>query len=90
LAGFFAFLLQKLWYNGQKGGDEMKKILLVSVVMTLLVAARCVATIARAMYDNQAGWMNLIFRDSWFYVGVATAVIAVVCGAAMIFYHRKK
>ncbi len=49
-------------------------------VLTVLVIARCIATAARELYYNRTGWMALILRDGWFYVGIAAALVGVISG----------
>ena len=60
-----------------------KSICIGSIVMSVLVLARCVATIARELYYGRDQWMNLILRDPWTYVGMAAVAIvyisAIVC-----------
>ena len=68
----------------------MKKILMSCVVMTLLVVARCIATAVRELYYGRTAWMNVILQDSWFYVGIVTAAMAILCGTVLLSHRRKK
>lgn len=60
-----------------------KGICIGGIVMSVLVLARCVATIVRELYYGRDQWLNLILQDPWTYVGMAAVVVvyisAIVC-----------
>ncbi len=66
-----------------------KGICIGCIVMTVLVIARCIATAARELYYNRTGWMTLVLRDGWFYVGIAAALVGIISGV-MWYLERKK
>ena len=59
-----------------------KAVMIGSAVMTVLVAARCVATVLMERYYGRTAWVSVILQDPWFYVGIAAA--AVVCISAIV------
>lgn len=59
-----------------------------STVMTVLVLARCIATVAREIYYNRTGYMALILQDPWFYVGIAAAAVTGIAAVMCILEHR--
>lgn len=66
-----------------------KGICIGSVILTVLVIARCVATALITRYYGRSDWMAVILQDFWFYAGVVAAVVSVVAAAAWIVLRRK-
>ena len=66
-----------------------KGIFIGSMVMTVLVLARCIATVARELYYGRDQWMDLILRDAWFYVGIAAVVVLYISAIVCIVRSRK-
>ena len=58
-------------------------------VMTVLVIARCLATIGRARYYGYTNWNATILADPWFYVGMCAAVIGIGCLITLLVQERK-
>ena len=67
-----------------------KGICIGSILMTVLVLARCVATAVREMYYGRDQWMHLILQDFWFYVGAAAAVVGIISAVMWIVMRRKR
>ena len=64
-----------------------KGIFIGSMVLVVLVLARCIATVARELYYGREAWLNVVLQDKWFYVGIAavavvyiSAIVCLVCG----------
>ena len=55
-----------------------KTIAVAALILTVMVAIRCVVTAGRILYFGGTNWADEILADPWFYVGVAAAVIGVV------------
>ena len=55
-----------------------KAIAVASLILTVMVAIRCVVTAGRVMYFGGTDWADKILSDPWFYIGIAAAVIGVV------------
>ena len=55
-----------------------KAIAVASLILTVMVAIRCVVTAGRVMYFGGTNWADKILSDPWFYVGIVAAVIGVV------------
>lgn len=66
-----------------------KGIFLGSMVLVLLVLARCIATVARELYYGRDQWMDLILQDTWFYVGIAAVVVLYISAIVCIIRTRK-
>jgi uncharacterized membrane protein len=66
-----------------------KGIFLGSMVLVLLVLARCIATVARELYYGRDQWMDLILQDTWFYVGIAAVVVLYISAIVYIVRTRK-
>ena len=66
-----------------------KGIFIGSMVMTVLVLARCIATVARELYYGRDQWMDLILQDAWFYVGIAAVVVLYISAIVCIVRSRK-
>lgn len=66
-----------------------KGIFLGSMVLVLLVLARCIATVARELYYGRDQWMDLILQDTWFYVGIAAVVVLYISAIVCIVRTRK-
>ena len=66
-----------------------KGIFLGSLVLVLLVLARCIATVARELYYGRDQWMDLILQDTWFYVGIAAVVVLYISAIVCIVRTRK-
>ena len=66
-----------------------KGICIGSVILTVLVIARCVATALITRYSGRSDWMAVILQDFWFYAGAAAAVVSVVAAAGWIVLRRK-
>ena len=66
-----------------------KGLFFASMVMTVLVLARCIATVARELYYGRDQWMDLILQDTWFYVGIAAVVVLYISAIVCIVRSRK-
>ena len=55
-----------------------KTVAIAALILTVMVAIRCVVTAGRVMYEGGTDWADKILSDPWFYVGIAAAVIGVV------------
>jgi uncharacterized membrane protein len=66
-----------------------KGIFLGSMVLVLLVLARCIATVARELYYGRDQWMDRILQDAWFYVGIAAVVVLYISAIVCIVRTRK-
>ena len=55
-----------------------KAIAITALILTVMVAIRCVVTAGRVMYFGGTDWADKILSDPWFYIGIAAAVIGVV------------
>jgi uncharacterized membrane protein len=66
-----------------------KGIFIGSMVLVLLVLARCIATVARELYYGRDQWMDLILQDTWFYVGIAAVVVLYISAIVCIVRTRK-
>ena len=66
-----------------------KTICIFSLVMTVLVLARCVATAVRELYYGRTEWMNAILQDPWLYVG-GVAMFLLYISAIVCLAGRKK
>ena len=55
-----------------------KAIAIAALILTVMVAIRCVVTAGRVMYEGGTNWSDRILADPWFYVGIAAAIIGVV------------
>ena len=67
-----------------------KTMMIGSTVMTVLVAARCIATACMELYYGRADWVSVILRDPWFYVGVAAAALVCTSAIACLVEQRNK
>ena len=86
----FSFLFKILWYNGLKGGDDMKKLMIGSTVMLVLVLARCIATVFMERYYGRTEWIPVILDDPWFYVGIAAMILIYITAIITLIQGRKK
>ena len=68
---------------------QWKGICLTTLILTVLVLARCVATFFREKYYGRSQWMHLILQDFWFYAGAAAAVVCIISAVMWILMHRK-
>ena len=66
-----------------------KGMMVGGIVMTVLVLARCVATICMERYYGRTEWMNVILQDFWFYVGIAAVVVFCISAIVCIVRGRK-
>ena len=55
-----------------------KTVAIAALILTVMVAIRCVVTAGRVMYEGGTNWSDRILADPWFYVGIAAAIIGVV------------
>ena len=55
-----------------------KAIAVAALIITGMVAIRCVVTAGRVMYEGGTNWSDRILADPWFYIGIAAAIIGVV------------
>jgi uncharacterized membrane protein len=60
-----------------------------SLVMFLLVLARCIATVARELYYGRQAWLNVVLQDRWLYVGIAAVVVFYISAIVCIVRGRK-
>lgn len=65
-------------------------IMIASTVMTLLVAARCIATACMELYYGRRNWVSVILQDPWFYVGIVTAALVCISAIACLIRQRKE
>ena len=79
-----------MWYNEEKGGDGMKKLMIGSTVMTVLVLARCIATALMERYYGRPDWLPVVLADPWFYVGAAALVLVYITALATLIQGRKR
>ena len=86
----FSFLFKIMWYNVLKGGDGMKKLMIGSTVMTVLVLARCIATVFMERYYGRTEWIPVVLDDPWFYVGIAAMILVCITAIAILIRGRKK
>ncbi len=60
-----------------------KGIFIGSLILFVLVLARCIATVLREQYYGRTQFMDVILQDPWFYVGIAAVAVvfisAIVC-----------
>jgi hypothetical protein len=89
VAGFFAFFFEKLWYNEGKGRGFVKKLMIGSTVMTVLVLARCIATIFLERYYGRTDWQAAVLADPWFYVGIVAVVLVYATALITLIRNRK-
>ena len=68
----------------------MKKLMIGSTVMTVLVLARCIATAFIERYYGRTEWLPVVLADPWFYVGIAAAVLALITAIATFIQERKR
>lgn len=66
-----------------------KTICILSLVMTFLVLARCVATAVRELYYGRNGWMDLILQDPWLYVGGGALFLVYISAIAYLASYKK-
>ena len=55
-----------------------KTVAIAALILTVMVAIRCVVTAGRVLYFGGTDWADKILSDPWFYRGIAAAVIGVV------------
>ena len=68
----------------------MKKLMIGSTVMTVLVLARCIATVFIERYYGRTEWLHVILADPWFYVGIAAVVLVYITAIATLILARKR
>ncbi len=66
-----------------------KGICIGCMILAGLVLARCIATVARELYNGGNRWLHLLTRDFWTYAGIAAALIAIISGV-MWYLDRKR
>ena len=74
----------------QKGGDAMKKLMIGSTVMTVLVLARCIATVFIERYYGRTEWLPAVLADPWFYVGVTAAAVVLISAMVILIQTHKR
>lgn len=67
-----------------------KGILIGCTVMTVLVLARCIATVCMELYYGRTAWMNVILQDGWFYVGIAAASVSIISGIVCLVERKRQ
>ena len=68
---------------------QWRSICIGSIILTVLVIGRCIATAMMARYYGRSDWMADILQDFWFYAGIVAAVVGVVAAVMWIVTHRK-
>jgi hypothetical protein len=68
----------------------MKKLMIGSTVMTVLVLARCIATVFIERYYGRTEWFPVILNDPWFYVGIAAIILVYITAIATLILTRKR
>jgi hypothetical protein len=68
----------------------LQNIMFVSTVMTVLVLARCIATVFIERYYGRTEWFPVILNDPWFYVGIAAVVLVYITAIATLILARKR
>ena len=66
-----------------------KTICILSLVMTVLVLARCVATAVRELYYGRTEWMDVIVQDPWLYVGGAALFVVYISAIVYLASYKK-
>lgn len=66
-----------------------KGIVAGSLVLTLLVVARCVVTVEKAKYFGQ-NWEQKLMNDPWLYVGIVAAALGLGALAGLAVQNKKR
>ena len=66
-----------------------KTICILSLVMTFLVLARCVATAVRELYYGRSQWLDVILQDPWLYVGGGALFLVYISAIAYLASYKK-
>ena len=66
-----------------------KGLFFASMVMTVLVLARCIATVVRELYYGREAWLNVVLQDNWLYVGIGAVVVLYISAIVCIVRSRK-
>lgn len=61
-----------------------------SMVMSLLVLARCIATVARELYYGRHAWLDVILQDPWTYVGLAAVAVFYISAIIRLVQKKKE
>lgn len=65
-----------------------KVITVVCLAMAILITARCVVTVNKAIYYGQ-NWVTKLMEDPWFFVGILAAALGLGSLTALAVQNRK-